>query len=133
MAETACMKSQGLLSFNKTMHEIHLVRELIATVEKQAAAQGARRVTQVKLRFNPLVSYDDDHVQFSFEIAKKESPLLKDAQLALTKIPGVVRCQDCKNEFETDELPNICPRCNSVNLQPVNATGLVLESYEMET
>jgi hydrogenase nickel insertion protein HypA len=114
------------------MHEVHIVRELVATVEKQAAAQGAQRVTRLKLKYNPLVSHEADHVQFCFDVVKQESTLLKGAELQLTKVPGLVRCQGCRHEFETDELPNICPKCGAVDLAPVNATGLILESFEIE-
>jgi hydrogenase nickel incorporation protein HypA/HybF len=114
------------------MHEVHLVRELISTVERQATAQGARRVKLVRLRYNPLISHEAEHVEFCFDVVKKESQLVKDAGLALSRIAPQVRCQDCKHEFETDELPNICPKCNSVNLQPVNPTELALEGFEIE-
>ncbi len=114
------------------MHEIHLVRDLIAVVEKQAAAQGARRVTQVKLKFNPLVSFDADHVQFSFDLARKESPLVANAKLVLEVAEGIVRCKHCGHEFTVDQLPNVCPKCDSVQLVPVGGAGVVLESYEME-
>jgi len=114
------------------MHEVHIVRELVATVEREAAAQGAKRVTRLRLRFNPLVSHDAAHVQFCFDVVKRESPLLKEAELALTAVPPLARCQDCQHEFETDELPNICPKCGSVNLAPAHAPGLVLESFDLE-
>ena len=50
------------------MHEIHLVRDLIHTVEKQAAAQQAKRVNRVKIRFNPLTSHSAEHVQLADEV-----------------------------------------------------------------
>jgi hydrogenase nickel incorporation protein HypA/HybF len=114
------------------MHEVHIVQELAATVEREAAAQGAKRVTRLKLRFNPLVSHDASHVQFCFDVVKQESELLKEAELVLIAVPGLVRCRDCQHEFETDELPNLCPKCGSVSLTPLHATELVLESFDIE-
>ena len=67
------------------MHEVHLVRAIVDTVEKQAAAQGAKRVKLIKIRFNPLTSHSGEHVQFSFEVVKKESALIRGAALALTQ------------------------------------------------
>lgn len=114
------------------MHEVHLVSDLVAAVEKQAAARGAKRVTRVKIKFNPLISHSGEHVQFCFDVVKRDSALLKDAALALIELPGLVRCKDCRHEFETDELPGICPKCGSTNLQPVDPTGLTLEGFEIE-
>lgn len=114
------------------MHEIHLVRDLINTVEKQAAAQDAKRVKRVKIRFNPLTSHSAEHVQFSFDVVKKESLLAKDAELALTEVPPLVRCVKCGHEFETHHLPNVCPKCNALDLKSVNPTDMVLEGFEVE-
>lgn len=114
------------------MHEVHLVRDLVATVEKQASAQGAKGVKTIRVLFSPLISHSAEHVEFCFEVVKKDSPLLKETKLALTALPKLARCLDCGHEFEVDELPNICPKCNSVNLQPVHNTGLTLEGFEIE-
>lgn len=122
------MKRQNL----KTVHEFSIVQELIETVEKQAKGAGADRVTQVKLRFNPLTGYVADHIRFSFDMAKKPSPLLADAVLVLEEIPGRVRCADCGQECAVEELPNLCPHCGSLQLQPLESRQLVLESYEIE-
>jgi hydrogenase nickel incorporation protein HypA/HybF len=114
------------------MHEVHLVRAIIDTVEKQAAAQGAKRVTLIKIRFNPLTSHSGEHVQFSFEVVKKESNLVKDATLVLTQVAPLVRCAKCGHTFETDHLPDVCPKCDSLDLQAVNPTDMVLEGFEIE-
>ena len=114
------------------MHEVHLVRAIVETVEKQAAAQGAKRVKHIKIRFNPLTSHSGEHVQFSFEVVKKESALIKDATLALTQVAPLVRCTKCGHQFETDHLPDACPICDSLHLKAVNSTDMVLEGFEIE-
>ena len=114
------------------MHEVHLVRAIVDTVEKQAAAQGAKRVKLIKIRFNPLTSHSGEHVQFSFEVVKKESNLVKDATLALTQVAPLVRCAKCGYQFETNHLPDVCPKCDSLDLKAVNSTDMVLEGFEIE-
>jgi len=114
------------------MHEVHLVRELVETVEKQAAAQGATRVKLVKLRFNPLTSHSGEHVQFAFDLVKKDSALVKDAALQLNEAAPLVRCAKCGHEFATEHLPDICPKCDSLDLKAVNPTDMVLEGFEIE-
>jgi hydrogenase nickel incorporation protein HypA/HybF len=114
------------------MHEVHLVRDLIKTVEQQASAQGAKRVKLVKIRFNALTSHSADHVKFSFDVVKRESRLAQDAELALTEVPPLVRCAKCGHEFETHHLPDECPQCDSLELQAVNPTDMVLEGFESE-
>lgn len=114
------------------MHEVHLVRAILETVEKQAAAQKAKRVKLVQIRFNPLTSHSGDHVQFSFDIVKKEIPLLQDAVLKLTGVEPLLLCQQCGHQFRGHELPEVCPKCASVDVKAVNSTDMVLESFEIE-
>jgi hydrogenase nickel incorporation protein HypA/HybF len=114
------------------MHEVHLVRAIVEAVEKQAAAKGARRVKSLRIRFNPLTSHSGDHVRFSFDIVKKESARLRDAQLSLTEVAPLVRCEKCGHQFETHHLPDMCPKCKALDLQAVNPTDMVLESFEVD-
>lgn len=114
------------------MHEVHLVRAIVDTVEKQASAKGASRVTRVNIRFNPLTSHSADHVQFSFDVVKKESPLVKDAELKLNEVEPLLRCKKCHHQFHGHHLPDLCPHCGSVDVQAVNSTDMVLEGFEIE-
>jgi hydrogenase nickel incorporation protein HypA/HybF len=114
------------------MHEVHLVRAIVDEVEKQAASQGAVGVKSVKIRFNPLTSHSGEHVQFSFDIVKKESPLLKNADLKLNEVEPLLRCNNCAHQFHGHHLPDVCPKCGSVEVTAVNSTDMVLEGFEIE-
>jgi hydrogenase nickel insertion protein HypA len=113
------------------MHEVHLVRAIVETVEKQAAARKATRVKSLQIRFNALTSHSADHVRFAFDLVKKESPLMKKAKLALNEVEPLLICE-CGHKFLGHHLPDVCPKCASVNVKAVNSTDLVLESFEIE-
>jgi len=112
------------------MHEVHLVREIVEKVEQEAAATGAKHVKRVRIRFNRLTSHSGDHVRFSFDIMKKESAMTKDAVLELTEVVPLVCCRRCGHKFEGNQLPDICPVCYAVDVEPVNPTDMVLEGFE---
>lgn len=114
------------------MHEVHLVREIIDSVERQAKSKGAKRVKKVKIRFNRLTSHSAEHVRFSFDIVKRESRMAKDALLDLIEVKPLVRCVKCRHEFEANQLPEMCPKCDSVEVQPVTPTDMLLEGFEIE-
>lgn len=114
------------------MHEVHLVRAIIETVEKQAAAKGVKRVKSVRIRFNALTSHSAEHVRFSFDLVKKDNPLVKDAELKLNEVEPTLRCAKCRHVFPAHHLPEMCPKCRSLDVKPVNSTDLVLESFEAE-
>ena len=114
------------------MHEVHLVRAVLETVETKAAEKKARTVKLVRIRFNPLTSHSGDHVRFSFDLVKKEFPRLKDAALELTEVEATLRCAGCGHQFHGHHLPEICPRCGSMDVTALNSTDMVLERFEIE-
>lgn len=113
------------------MHEVALVRAIIDAVEKQAVAQKVRRVKWVKIRFNALTSHSADHVRFSFDIVKQDNPLIKNAELKLNEVEPLLLCQ-CGNKFHGHHLPEVCPKCGSVEVKAVNSTDMVLEGFAVE-
>jgi len=113
------------------MHEVHLVRAIVETVEQQAAAHQAACVKRVKIRFNRLTSHSAGHVRFAFNLVKKDSKLVKGAKLSLNEVEPLLRCK-CGHKFHGHHLPEVCPKCASVDVTPVNSTDLVLESFEIE-
>ena len=114
------------------MHEVHLVRAIIETVEKQARAKNARGVKQVRIRFNALTSHSADHVRFSFDLVKKDNRLFENADLKLNEVETLLRCGKCGAEFHGHHLPEICPKCGSVEVLAVNSTEMVLEGFDIE-
>ncbi len=114
------------------MHELSIVREMMEVLVKTAKEKEAFSVSKVKLKMSSLSGFDSDDVEFSFEMVKKEYPLIQNAVLDLEILPGMVKCQNCGYELEVEELPNICPKCESLELVPLEPMGLVLESYQME-
>ena len=113
------------------MHEVALVSAIVETVEKQAAAQKARRVKWIKIRFNALTSHSADHVRFSFDIVKNSHPLLKDATLKLNEVEPLLQCK-CGRIFQGHHLPDVCPHCGSLEVTAVNSTDMVLEGFKAE-
>lgn len=114
------------------MHELSIIRDLVDKLENEAREKGAIKIKAVTLRFSPLSGFDADDIEFSFNILKKDSMLLKEANIIIEKEPPTVKCEECDNKFNVEELPDICPKCGSTNLTPVSQTGLILKSYEIE-
>ena len=114
------------------MHEVALVRAILDRVQKEAVAQNAKRVKSVKIRFNALTSHSAEHVEFSFNIVKRETPLVQEAQLTLNEVEPLLLCEQCQNQFHGHHLPDVCPKCGSIQVKAVNPTDMVLESFEIE-
>ena len=114
------------------MHEVHLVRAIVEAVEKQAESQRAKSVTHVTIRFNPLTSHSGDHVQFSFDVVKKETRLLQKANLQLNEVEPLLCCNACGTQFVGEHLPDLCPNCGAIDVKAVHSTAMELEGFEIE-
>ena len=112
------------------MHEVALVRAIIDTVEKKAKARKARVVKRVKIRFNSLTSHSADHVRFSFDIVKAERPMFEKTKLELNELEPLLRCR-CGHQFPGHHLPDVCPKCGSVEVEAVHPTDMVLEGFDI--
>ena len=113
------------------MHEVALVRAIVETIEKQAEAKKASRVKWLKIRFNALTSHSADHMRFSFDVVKKGRPLIENAKLKLAEVEPLLLCK-CGNKFLGHHLPDVCPKCGSVEVTAVNSTDMVLEDFAIE-
>lgn len=114
------------------MHELSIVRNLVDKLEKEAISNNAKNITSVTIKFSPFSGFDANDIEFSFNILKKEKHILKEANIVIEKEAGTVKCERCSNKFDVEELPNICPKCDSIQLTPIHQTGLILKSYEIE-
>ena len=50
----------------------------------------------------------------------------------LNELEPLLLCNQCGNKFHGHHLPDICPKCASVNVKAVNSTDMVLEGFEIE-
>src|ERR1051325_8200818 len=97
------------------MHEVALVRAIVEIIEKKAVEKKARRVKWLKIRFNALTSHSADHVRFSFDIVNTGRRLIQDAELKLNEVEPLLLCK-CGNKFHGHHLPDVCPKCGSVEV-----------------
>ncbi len=52
--------------------------------------------------------------------------------LNIEEVPLVLKCSDCNQETETDDLIMICPRCNSVSVDIVQGKEFLIKSMEVQ-
>ena len=48
------------------------------------------------------------------------------------EVEPLLRCNQCANQFQGHHLPDVCPKCGSVDVTAVNSTDMVLEDFEIE-
>jgi len=69
------------------MHETHLIKPIIKGISEHAKKEGARKVTNIKLKIGALVCTNENSFRETFSILAKGT-LLEDAKLEITMFPG---------------------------------------------
>ena len=70
------------------MHELGVVNQIVKTVDRIAAEHGIRRITHITLEVGELSGFVPLYLKKLFPIAVDMAPLLKQAELQISMIPG---------------------------------------------
>jgi hydrogenase nickel incorporation protein HypA/HybF len=108
------------------MHELGIVRNIVAIVGD--AAKG-RRVRRVTLDVGKLSGVMPDAIAFCFETVA-QGTMLEGATLEIRQIEGRARCNACGSEFATDTLFTPCD-CGSRQFKRLQGEELNIKSMEL--
>lgn len=99
----------------ETMHEMSLVRNILALVKEEAEAAHAAKITAVHLVVGEGRDIVEDLVQSMFRFLARGS-VAEDAAVILHYVPYKVRCNQCQTEFHLEIMrPEkwACPNCHA--------------------
>jgi hydrogenase nickel incorporation protein HypA/HybF len=108
------------------MHELGLCTSIVDAVTRRA---GERPVARVRVRVGMLQHVHPDAFDQSFTMAAQGTVAEgSTAELVLLPVQGL--CASCASTWEGDDVPLICPRCGSTQVEVVGGDEVVLESIE---
>jgi hydrogenase nickel incorporation protein HypA/HybF len=110
------------------MHELGIVRNIVAIVGD--AAKG-RRVRRVTLEVGNLSGVMPDAIAFCFDTVARGTAL-DGATLEIRPIVGRARCDACGTEFVADTLFTPCC-CGSRQFKRLQGEELNIKNMELET
>lgn len=113
------------------MHEFSIVQSLLSMVEDYVRQEGAKFVSKIVVQVGALSGVEPHLLKVAFETFK-EGTVAERAQLVLEIEPLKIRCGDCGEESEKEELTAVCPVCGSINTEVISGEDLLLKSLEME-
>lgn len=113
------------------MHELAVTQSILDIADQHASAAGAKKVTDIYLNIGKLSSIVDDSVQFYWDMISAGT-LCAGAALHFNRIPALIRCLDCQNEytFEDEMIP--CPVCGSSRIKVLSGNEFNVDSIEID-
>ena len=113
------------------MHEMSLAESVREIVEETARANGARRVSSVRLEIGRLAQVEVEAMRFAFEVVKRGS-LADTARLDIVETDGTAWCMQCSDAVVISRRGDGCPRCDSFQLQVTGGDRMRVMDIEIE-
>ena len=113
------------------MHEYSIVQALLNQCENIAKEHEAKRVTKVVTKIGVMSGVEIHLLQTAFDTFK-EGTICDGAQFIINHQKIKLHCNECKVEYEIDEIHYKCIECESLNVKVIDGEDMYLMSLEME-
>ena len=113
------------------MHELSLVRSLLAQVSQIASDHGGGGVREICVQCGPLSGVEPALMLSAFESLRDDANWLRTA-LRIEEVPLQATCEACRHTFEPERFRFACPRCGSAQTRATSGEGVILESITLE-
>ena len=108
------------------MHELSIISALVKTVEQIMQQEGLTQVETIVLQVGELSGVVPHFVEECYPAAVYQTSL-EQTKLKMEIIPGIVRCQDCGEEFSGYQFNLKCPKCGSERLDALSGREFILK------
>lgn len=115
------------------MHELPVIQSLFELCMRHAQANDASRIVSVTLRIGEVSDLQDEWIQRYFDYLCKDT-MAQGAKLAIDRVPLMVRCKDCSEEFHVDLRKTqraSCPQCDGTKFEYVSGREYQVDSIEI--
>ena len=114
------------------MHELGLLRGVVATVERVAASSGATRVEAVGLRVGTLSGAEPEALAGAWPIASAGT-VTEGAELVIESVAAAVYCPVCDKAQPIDEFFALtCPVCGTPTANLVSGREFEVTYADMD-
>ena len=113
------------------MHEMAIAQGILDIVFKTAAEHKAKKVTSIKLLIGQMTQIEPESLSFGFEALAMGS-IAEGANLDITIVPLVGKCNSCEQQFSVEKYCFLCPHCNSASVVVVSGRELAVDYLEVE-
>lgn len=109
------------------MHELSIAMSIVEIAEENAACSGVKTINEIQIEVGVLSGVVHEALEFAMEEAVKNT-VLQNAKRVVINIPGKAKCNECKFEFELNDIYTPCPKCSSFNNEIISGQELRVKS-----
>ena len=113
------------------MHEFSLAVDLVEQLTEVVIREKATTVVEINIVMGAMSGVERVPFEFAFPEAARDT-CFEGAVLHIEEVPLILKCNDCNQETETDELIMVCPLCNSVSVEIIQGKEFLIKSMEVQ-
>jgi len=113
------------------MHELSITENILEIALKHAIKANASKISNIYLVIGQLSSILDDSVQFYWDMIS-EGTIAQGAMLHFKRIPIIMSCKHCKEQYTPSSNSYECPACKSKQVIILQGEEFYLEAIDVE-
>ena len=113
------------------MHELSITENILQIALKHAQTANASHISNIYLVIGQLSSILDESVQFYWDMIS-EGTIAQGAVLHFKRIPILVICNQCKEQYAPTDHSFVCPACNGNQVTILQGEEFFLEAIDVE-
>jgi len=115
------------------LHELPVIESLFNVCMRHASSNNASKVISVTLKIGEASDLQEEWIQGYFDYLCKDT-IAAEAKLIIERVPLMVRCKECSEEFHVDLRKSrqvLCPKCGGTKFEYVSGREYSVDSMEI--
>ncbi len=110
------------------MHELGILSSMLKTIDNIMVTENLSRIETIVLEVGEISGIIPEFITECFPAAIYKTKYEEmGTTMEMQVIPGIVRCNDCGEEFNGREFNLYCPKCHSENLMPLSGRDFIIK------
>ena len=113
------------------MHELAITENILEITLSHAKKANAKKISNIYIVIGQFSSVVDDSVQFYWDIIS-EGTIAKGAKLEFKRLPAILSCNKCGEQFSPTGEDYECPKCKESDVTILQGNEFFLEAIDID-
>jgi hydrogenase nickel incorporation protein HypA/HybF len=113
------------------MHELAVTESILEIALRHAKERNAKSIKNLYLVIGDWSSIIDDSIQFYWDIIS-DGTIAEGAALHFQRIPVILVCKNCANEYRPSQGDLACPECSATQVEVMKGKEFLLDAIDVD-
>jgi len=113
------------------MHELSVVQAVLEKALEVSQANGSLPLEKIHVRIGKLRQIVPEALAYAFDVVKTDT-LAENASLEWEEVSPLVRCRQCGENFEPEDVFWVCSTCGAPGGEILQGEELILQSVSLK-